>query len=258
VLLDNLTVYGGEGLMVTITPPGVEWLPWDRKSCSHGAGIECSGVHGCRVCPAALEWWNGSYGERWSRAHRAAQEATRREIGRSANLLALAHEAQKRGAIHGHAVYGLATAHEKQAFKAYVRHLERVAPSFGFGRVKVGFGKARKPLRAREAAAYLSSYFAFGKGSKPGLREAVSNPDLPRRPLYVSPRLTLATRCTMRNLRRVRYRHVHRRGCGREPDGWSLAECVEVALLGVLKRDPCERVVQLARPPNELTWLLAA
>ncbi len=258
VLLDNLTVYGGEGLMVTITPPGVEWLPWDTKSCTHGPGSKCSGLHGCRACPAALEWWNGSYGARYSRLHRTAQEATRREVGRSANLLALAHEAQRRGAIHGHGVYGLATADEKRAFKAYVRHLERLAPSLAFGTVKVGFGKTRKPLKARAAAAYLSSYFALGKGTKPALTEAVSNPDLPRRPLYVSSRLTLSTRCTMRNLRRVRYRYVHTRSCRREPDGWSLAESVEIALLGVLKRDPCTRVVQLARPPNELTWMLAA
>jgi hypothetical protein len=62
-----------------------------------------------------------------------------------------------------------------------------------------------KPKPAREVAAYLSSYFVIGRGHKAPLTEAVLNPELPLLPLYVSRRLTQATKTTMRNKRRQRH-----------------------------------------------------
>lgn len=116
-------------------------------------------------------------------------------------------EAQKRGAVHFHYALGVESALELRAAKAFRRHLERLSKlhRYGFGHVN---GKFVRPRPAREAAAYLSSYFLGGRGSKAKLTEAVHNRELPRLPLYVSRRLTTLTRTTMRNKRRQRHAWV--------------------------------------------------
>ena len=76
-----------------------------------------------------------------------------------------------------------------------------------------------RPRPAREAAAYLSSYFLGGRGHKARLTEAVHNAELPRMPLYVSRRLTRVTKTTMRNKRRQRHAWVCRRR-GRGMPAW--------------------------------------
>ena len=127
-----------------------------------------------------------------------------REVGVRAFVLAQGKEAQKRGATHAHFVVGYESALELRALKAFRRHLERLAaqPRYEFGHVN---GKFVKPKPAREAAAYLSSYFVAGRGHKAPLTQAVTNSELPRIVLYVSRRLTKVTRATMRNKRRQRH-----------------------------------------------------
>lgn len=204
VLLENLIAYGGKAWMLTLTPPGADRLPWDRSQCSHGAGVPCSGPSGCTVEPTARRRWNATFPKRLTRLYESAQEATRREVGVRAFVLAKGAEAQKRGVMHAHFVIGVESALELRAAKAFHRHLERLAlkARYEFGHVN---GKWLKPKPAREAAAYLSSYFVAGRGHKAPLTEAVTNPELPSRPLFVSPRLTKVTRTTMRNKRRQRH-----------------------------------------------------
>ena len=139
--------------------------------------------------------------------YETAQAAVKREIGIRANVLTIGKEAQKRGAVHGHFVLGCESALELQAARAFRRHLERLSSHrrYEFGHVN---GKFVKPKDAREAAAYLSSYFVRGRGHKAPLTEAVTNGELPRLPLYVSRRLTAVTRTTMRNKRRQRHLHI--------------------------------------------------
>jgi hypothetical protein len=135
-------------------------------------------------------------------------------------VLTIAKEAQKRGAVHVHYALGVETALELRAAKAFRRHLERLSqsPRYSFGHVN---GKFVRPRPAREAAAYLSSYFLGGRGHKAKLTEAVHNAELPRMPLYVSRRLTRVTKTTMRNKRRQRHAWVCRpRGRGM-PAWWS-------------------------------------
>lgn len=132
-------------------------------------------------------------------------------------MLTIGKEAQKRGAAHGHFVLGCESALELQAARAFRRHLERLSSHrrYEFGHVN---GKFVKPKDARQAAAYLSSYFVRGRGHKAQLTEAVTNGELPRLPLYVSRRLTAVTRTTMRNKRRQRHLHVCRsRGLAKPP-----------------------------------------
>jgi transposase-like protein len=210
VMLENLIAYGGKALMYTLTPPGADVLPWDRSRCSHPPQVKCDGRRGCVVEAAARRAWNGSFQRRLSRLYETVQVAVCREVGVRANVLAIGKEAQKRGPIHAHYVLGVETAQELRAAKAFRRHLERLSRKsrYSFGHVN---GKFVKPKPAREAAAYLSSYFLGGRGHKAQLREAVLNPELPRLPLYVSRRLTSATRTTMRNKRRQRHLYICRR-----------------------------------------------
>lgn len=92
---------------------------------------------------------------------------------------------------------------------------------YEFGHVN---GKFVKPKPAREVAAYLSSYFVAGRGDKAAITQAVLNPELPRLPLYVSRRLTKATRTTMRNRRRQRHLWVCNARGLRKPSWWQNAD----------------------------------
>jgi hypothetical protein len=219
VLLENLIAYGGKATMLTITPPGADRLPWDRSRCSHPAGVPCSGSYGCVVEADARQRWNRSFQQRLSRLYESAQAATKREVGIRAFVLAQGREAQKRGATHAHFVVGCESALELRAMKAFRHHLERLAanPRYEFGHVN---GKFVKPKPAREAAAYLSSYFVAGRGHKAPLTDTVMNDELPHMVLYVSRRLTGVTRTTMRNKRRQRHLWAcHARGHQR-PQWW--------------------------------------
>lgn len=218
-MLENLIAYGGKAVMYTLTPPGADVLPWDRSRCSHPADIKCDGRRGCVVEESARRVWNRSCQRRLSRLYETVQEAVRREVGVRANVLAIGKEAQKRGPVHVHYVLGVETALELRAGRAFRRHLERLSrrPRYSFGHVN---GKFKKPKPAREAAAYLSSYFLGGRGHKAQLREAVLNPELPRLPLHVSRRLTAVTRTTMRNKRRQRHLHICRK-YGRPDPPWA-------------------------------------
>ena len=60
----------------------------------------------------------------------------------------------------------------------------------------------------RAAAAYLSSYFIAGKGSKISLEESVQSNWMPRSIIHVSVDLTRRSQVTMRNLRLRRYAWV--------------------------------------------------
>lgn len=219
--------------MYTLTPPGADVLPWDRSRCSHPEALPCSGSRGCVIEEGARASWNESCQRRLSRLYETVQEAVRREAGVRANLLAVGKEAQKRGAVHAHYVLGVETAAELRAAKAFRRHLERLSqkPRHGFGHVN---GKFVKPKPAREAAAYLSSYFLGGRGRKARLTEAVLNRELPRLPLHVSRQLTAVTRTTMRNKRRQRHLHVCRRE-GRPDPAWAADReaLVDVLCLGI-------------------------
>lgn len=247
VLLENLTAYGGKATMITLTPPGKDRLPWDRSKCSHPPDVRCDGRHGCVIQPNARKAWNESFQRRLSRLYESAQEATKREVGIRAFLLAAGREAQKRGAVHAHFIIGCETALELRAMKAFRRHLERLAaqPRYEFGHVN---GKFVKPKPAREAAAYLSSYFVAGRGHKAPLTEAVTNAELPRMVLYVSRRLTKVTRTTMRNKRRQRHLWSCS-GLGRPAPRWldNQRERLDVMYLSLPVEKRLQVFVQLGR-----------
>lgn len=246
VLLENLIAYGGKAVMFTLTPPGADVLPWDRSKCGHAEG-KCSGPAGCVVERAARWRWNASFPRRLQRLYESAQQATVREVGVRAFVLAKGVEAQKRGALHAHFVIGCESALELRACKAFRHHLERLgrARRYSFGHLNAKFVK---PKSAREAAAYLSSYFVAGRGHKAPLTEAVTNPEMPSRPLFVSRRLTRVTRTTMRNKRRQRHLFVCNRLGLSMPSWWEDPEArVDVLALQLPVVERIELLASLGR-----------
>lgn len=222
VMLENLIAYGGKAVMYTLTPPGKNVLPWDLSLCAHLPGVKCDGRLGCVVEAGARRAWNETCPRRPSRLYETVQAAVVRDVGVRANVLAIGKEAQRRGPVHVHYILGMETRSERAAGESFVRHMERLSQKrrYLFGHLN---GKFKKPKPAREAAAYLSSYFAGGRRHKMELREAVLNPELPRLPLYVSRRLTAVTKTTMRNKRRQRQLHMCRL-IGRPDPPWAQDE----------------------------------
>jgi hypothetical protein len=99
--------------------------------------------------------WNETCQKRASRLYETVHAAVKREVGLRANVLTIAKEAQKRGAVHFHYALGVESAAELRAAKAFRRHLERLSQKrrYSFGHVN---GKFVRPRPAREAAAYLA------------------------------------------------------------------------------------------------------
>jgi hypothetical protein len=74
-------------------------------------------------------------------------------------------EKQRRGVLHVHPVFAFSTPAEKLAARAYMRHLAELAPQYGFGHLE----RKLRPMRAKAAAAYLSSYFVHWKEGERGV-----------------------------------------------------------------------------------------
>lgn len=211
-LFVNLDAYAGlapcdrkpQVLFTAVTAPGTNQLPWDEHHCSVLSEHRHSGLIGCRVDRQAAADWNLSAPKRFRGLHRRVYtETIRAGLGRPW-MLTRTWEMQRRGVLHAHPVLAFTTAEEQIAARAYLKHLAFYAPMYGFGFVE----RKQKVMAARSAAAYLSSYFVTGSKKKATLQESVTNPHMPRSIIYVSPRLSMVTGCTMRRLRMVRYLHV--------------------------------------------------
>src|SRR5206468_8883168 len=109
-----------------------------------------------------------------------------------------------RGLAHLHCVVSVESLGHLRWAEAYVTALDELAPRYGFGYVDRWHKVGRKFWPGVQAAAYLSSYFAGGRGRKMAITEKVLAGDLPRLVVFVSRDLTAATACTMRNLRNAR------------------------------------------------------
>lgn len=183
-----------------VTAPGVEDLPWGTDHCAAIGEHQCSGLLGCRVSAEAATEWNRSAPKRWRDLHRQATIRCNR-AGLRPWLLARVWEEQRRGVLHVHPVFAFSTPAEKTAARTYMRHLAELAPRYGFGNVE----RKLRPMEAKAAAAYLSSYFVTGRKGKEALQNSVRSRAMPRSIVHLSARLTQATGCTMRELRFRRF-----------------------------------------------------
>jgi hypothetical protein len=241
----NLEAYGGQIVMVTITAPGEDRLPWDEAHCARRRTHRHSGPAGCRVQQRAAREWSDTLTWRWSKLRKAAILATQRQLaetfalGPAPSILERAYEPQKRGVPHLHLVLGYRTRSERDAAHVFVGHLKRLAGEYDFGFAD-GSGKKRgmrnarpvverhgielRPMTGRDAARYLANYLTGRNPTKKSsIRENISHPTMPRSLLWLTPALTSVssserigamrerlgiargTGVTMRMLRRARH-----------------------------------------------------
>lgn len=203
--------------MFSVTAPGADLYPFDPRFCSHSPSQRCSGALGCRVDPKVAEAFNKSAGRWWSELHRAAKVRADRATGHKGKLLTRVWEKQKRGLAHVHGVIGVQSPAERAWAEAYVTALREMAPRYGFGFVDGWHKIGRKLWPGVQAGAYLSSYFAGGRGRKMAITENVLSGDLPRLVVFIGRSLTGQTGCTMRSLRNSRRLWASREGLAPQP-----------------------------------------
>jgi hypothetical protein len=178
-------------------------MHWDQHSCKHLGPHTHSGKLGCRVRSSIAVRWNESAADRWRRLHRRAyQQCIREDL--KPWLLVRVWEIQKRGLLHTHPVLAYSTPREKASADRYLEVLDALRHQYGFGYVE----RKHRVREPQAAAAYLSSYFIAGKGSKISLEESVQSNWMPRSIIHVSVELTRQSEVTMRNLRLRRYAWV--------------------------------------------------
>jgi hypothetical protein len=113
---------------------------------------------------------------------------------------------------HLHGVISVESPEHVRWAEAYINALREMAPRYGFGFVDGWHKVGRKFWPGVQAAAYLSSYFAGGRGRKMAITENVLAGDLPRLVVFLSRDLTSRTGCTMRSLRNARRLWAFREG----------------------------------------------
>jgi hypothetical protein len=199
-------------VMFSVTAPGSDLYPFDPRFCSHSPSKRCSGAFGCRVDPVMAEAFNRHAGAWWSELHRAAKTRADRATGFKGKLATRVWEKQKRGLAHLHGVLSVESPAHLRWAEAYITALREMAPRYGFGFVDGWHKVGRRFWPGVQAAAYLSSYFASGKGRKMAMTDNVLAGDLPRLVVFVSRDLTQKTGCTMRNLRNARRLWASREG----------------------------------------------
>lgn len=200
-LFDNLGAYeGGNVVVLAVTGPGADMLPWDEKHCSALGEHAHSGPLGCRVDRLQARLWNETAAKRWTDLHRQVYIKVRRH-GVRPRLLARVFELQRRGVLHVHPVLGFKTPAERHAAHLYAKYLFGLAPRYGFGHTE----RKLQTRAAKRVAAYLSSYFVVGKKGKLSLQESVASREMPHSIIYVSTELTQRTGVTMRELRLRRF-----------------------------------------------------
>lgn len=207
-------------LVSAVTAPGAESMEWDEAVCWHLGEHRHSGERGCRVRASKAAPWNEAAAEAWRDLHRAAYQRCRRE-GLAPWLLVRVWEVQKRGVLHVHPVLAYSTLPEKRGADRYLEHLDALREDYGFGYVE----RKHRVRHPRAAAAYLSSYFINGKGSKISLEESVQSNWMPRSIIHVSSDLTRSTAITMRTLRLRRYAWMVWRAT--DPAVWALCGNLE-------------------------------
>jgi hypothetical protein len=194
--------------MLTATAPGADVLPFDPSFCRHPPGVRCSGPLGCRVYPAVARQWNDRapalLSKWWDAANRRVERRGLR-AGRGRPPWFAFPELQDRGVLHWHFVFA---AGDRPYVVALAEELRATARAHGFG-VQVDFKACLEEGRSKamgyvvKAAEYVAK--AAGGGDERAQVTGLLRGPLRGRPfMRASPKLTGASRVTMRNLRHRR------------------------------------------------------
>jgi hypothetical protein len=216
-------------LMVVITAPGADVLPWDTRKCLVAYRHSCSGPLGCRVDARARRRWEDDIQHRWCLLRQAVVMRLKRQGYRSP-LIAFGDEDQLRGAWHRNLILT-----GGPASWAFVRHLHELAPTYGFG-----FSDRKvEPRTGVSAAGYVAGYIA-GKGSKKdgaNIQTIAQRSPTRRKVWWVSSRLTMQTGVTMGSLRTGRSVWAFRQGYRPMPTtglaviDWQVIDCETGAVM---------------------------
>lgn len=211
----NLEWFGRPVVVIAVTPPGRDVLPWDEERCKHKRRPHTHrGPKGCRVEQRLAREWSSHCAWRMRRLFDAAARRVVRATGTRPVLLERVWELQRRGVPHWHGVLPYGTPAERAAARVLVDALHELAPQWGFGHVD----RKLEPKSGAEAAKYVAKYFLARRGRKLGVRETMREArsldlDLPRSLLWQSYRaLTRHTGYTIRALRRCRHALAAARG----------------------------------------------
>jgi hypothetical protein len=161
VIKANLAVWDGHVCMVTLTAPGRDVLPWDRRRCSHPGRHKCSGRLGCRVDETAAAVWNADVARRLSALMNRCQQRVRDRHGKGVHVVLLCYvlEAQRRGVLHPHLVLGYRTAKERKALDTLRKGLRELRGEYGFGTGSGSFDEGQpERFNPADAARYISKY----------------------------------------------------------------------------------------------------
>ena len=159
---------------------------------------------GCRVAPEPAEAFNRHAGKWWSDLNRAAKVRADRATGFKGKLAPRVWEKQKRALAHLHGVISVESPAHVEWAEMYIMALRELAPRYGFGFVDGWRKVGRRFWPDVQAAAYLSSYFAGGRGREMAITENVLSGDLPAPGCVRGSRPDIANGCTMRSLRNAR------------------------------------------------------
>lgn len=138
----------------------------------------------------ALNEWSRDISRRWKRLHNGARNACKQDMGPLCPSRCSSMGAAGPRPGHVHPVFHLRSPGDLAVVRCYLAHVQRLAPTHGFGFVGLKEGVSLRVMSGGRAAAYLSSYFVTGKGRKATLQENVRNPHLPQMLIWVSPSLT--------------------------------------------------------------------
>lgn len=251
-MTENLAALHGPIVMISITAPGEERLPWDTHHCAHRRQHQHRGPAGCRVQQRAAREWADTCVYRWQKLRQAAAVATRRATllmadgGLAPIILERVWEPQKRGVPHLHIVLPYRTYHEQMAAHCFANELAQRAHEYDFGFVdaradsRQPYGRRLKVTVAEDCAKYLSSYLTGRSTKKNSIRENISDPVMPRSLIWQSPKMTSTgavtangrpTWVTMRTLRRARQLYAWARGVCPAPIWQDMFEAARVALV---------------------------
>lgn len=175
----NIGALGGEVVLISLTAPGADLLPW---ACSRDH--QHAGSKGCQVDRIYADVWAEGAPQQWKRLRDAARKAVRAAgLPTAALVLERVWEPQKRGVPHLHIVAGARTPLEREAAELFHQELRERAVEYGFGPQL----HITKPMTAREAARYLAGYL-LGRSRKKGtIRDNLADPRMPRSLIWITP-----------------------------------------------------------------------
>jgi len=175
----NIGALGGRVVLLSLTAPGADRLPW---SCDRDH--KHAGSNGCRVKADYADAWAAAAPDNWKRLRDAARWAVKAAgLPTAALVLERVWEPQQRGVPHLHVVAGARTPLEREAVERFHAELVRLAPDYGFGPQL----HITRPMEAREAARYLAGYL-LGRSRKKGtIRDNLADPRMPRSLIWITP-----------------------------------------------------------------------